>query len=171
MNRSEKQQLIDELHAELEKSPHAVLVGFKGLSVGAATEFRRKVRLMTRGMRGVLLRRALLNPFRYGFYSLILFSHKVVRRLAPIVLILLFLSNLALAQERAYGVLSFAQASFYLLAAVGWVLKSRRAGQMKVLALPFFYCLANAAALVALSKLVRGEQIERWQPQRRAARA
>jgi large subunit ribosomal protein L10 len=44
MNRSEKQQLIDELHAELEKSPHAVLVGFKGLSVGAATEFRRKLR-------------------------------------------------------------------------------------------------------------------------------
>jgi len=44
MNRSEKQQLIDELHAELEKSPHAVLVDFRGLSVPAATEFRRKVR-------------------------------------------------------------------------------------------------------------------------------
>jgi large subunit ribosomal protein L10 len=44
MNRSEKQQLIDELHAELEKSPNAVLLDFKGLSVPAATEFRRKVR-------------------------------------------------------------------------------------------------------------------------------
>lgn len=44
MNRSEKQQLIDELHAELEKSPHAVLVDFRGLTVPAATEFRRKVR-------------------------------------------------------------------------------------------------------------------------------
>ena len=44
MNRSEKQQLIDELHQELEKSPNAVLLDFKGLSVPAATEFRRKVR-------------------------------------------------------------------------------------------------------------------------------
>ena len=44
MNRSEKQQLIDELHAELEKSPTAVLLDFKGLSVPAATEFRKKMR-------------------------------------------------------------------------------------------------------------------------------
>jgi len=44
MNRSEKQQLIDELHAELAKSPNAVLLDFKGLSVPAATEFRRKLR-------------------------------------------------------------------------------------------------------------------------------
>jgi large subunit ribosomal protein L10 len=44
MNRTEKQQLIDELHEELESSPHAVLVDFRGLSVPAATEFRKKVR-------------------------------------------------------------------------------------------------------------------------------
>jgi large subunit ribosomal protein L10 len=44
MNRSEKQQLIDELHKELEKAKNAVLLDFKGLSVPAATEFRRKVR-------------------------------------------------------------------------------------------------------------------------------
>lgn len=44
MNRSEKQQLVDELHQELEKAENAVLVDFRGLSVPAATEFRRKVR-------------------------------------------------------------------------------------------------------------------------------
>jgi large subunit ribosomal protein L10 len=44
MNRTEKQQLIDELRKELQASPHAVLVDFKGLSVPAATEFRRKMR-------------------------------------------------------------------------------------------------------------------------------
>ena len=41
MNRTEKQELIDELHKELESSPHAVLVDFRGLSVPAATEFRK----------------------------------------------------------------------------------------------------------------------------------
>src|ERR1051325_5830513 len=44
MNRTEKQQLIDELHGEFKGSPHAVLVDFRGLSVPAVTEFRRKVK-------------------------------------------------------------------------------------------------------------------------------
>jgi large subunit ribosomal protein L10 len=44
MNRTEKQQLIDELHKEFAASPHAVLVDFRGLDVPAVTEFRRKVR-------------------------------------------------------------------------------------------------------------------------------
>jgi large subunit ribosomal protein L10 len=44
MNRTEKQQLIDELHKEFAASPHAVLVDFRGLSVPAVTEFRRKVK-------------------------------------------------------------------------------------------------------------------------------
>lgn len=44
MNRTEKQALIDDLHAEFGKSPHAILVDFRGLTVPAATEFRRKVR-------------------------------------------------------------------------------------------------------------------------------
>ncbi|HLA76869.1 MAG TPA: 50S ribosomal protein L10 [Vicinamibacteria bacterium] len=44
MNRTEKQQLIDGLHSEFDGSPHAILVDFRGLSVPAVTEFRRRVR-------------------------------------------------------------------------------------------------------------------------------
>jgi large subunit ribosomal protein L10 len=44
MNRTEKQQLIDDLHSEFGRSPHAILVDFRGLTVPAVTEFRRKVR-------------------------------------------------------------------------------------------------------------------------------
>jgi len=44
MNRTEKQALIAELHDEFGHSPHAILVDFRGLSVPAVTEFRRKVR-------------------------------------------------------------------------------------------------------------------------------
>jgi large subunit ribosomal protein L10 len=42
MNRTDKQQLIDTLHEEFGKSPHAILVGYKGLTVPAVTEFRRQ---------------------------------------------------------------------------------------------------------------------------------
>jgi large subunit ribosomal protein L10 len=44
MNRTEKQQLVEDLRQELLASPHAVLVDFRGLSVPAATEFRKRVR-------------------------------------------------------------------------------------------------------------------------------
>jgi large subunit ribosomal protein L10 len=44
MNRTEKQQLIQDLHQEFDRSPHVILVDFRGLSVPAVTEFRRKVR-------------------------------------------------------------------------------------------------------------------------------
>lgn len=44
MNRTEKETLVDSLHQEFMASPHAVLVDFRGLSVPAVTEFRRKVR-------------------------------------------------------------------------------------------------------------------------------
>jgi len=44
MNRTEKQTLIEELHQDFQRSPHAILVDYRGLSVPAATEFRRRVR-------------------------------------------------------------------------------------------------------------------------------
>ena len=44
MNKTEKQALVDDLHKEFGRSPHAILVDFRGLSVPAVTEFRRKVR-------------------------------------------------------------------------------------------------------------------------------
>ena len=44
MNRTEKHELINNLHEEFGKSPHAILVDFRGLTVPAVTEFRRKLR-------------------------------------------------------------------------------------------------------------------------------
>lgn len=44
MQKAEKKVLIDELHQEFGRAPHAILVDFRGLSVPAVTEFRRKVR-------------------------------------------------------------------------------------------------------------------------------
>ena len=59
MNRTEKQTLIDGLHEEFGKSPHAVLVDFRGLSVPAVTEFRRyrvvKNSLALRALKGTPL--------------------------------------------------------------------------------------------------------------------
>jgi cellulose synthase/poly-beta-1,6-N-acetylglucosamine synthase-like glycosyltransferase len=135
----------------------------------AGLEFQRKVRIISTGLRGVWKRRALLNPVRYGFYAVQLFSHKILRRLVPGFLVMLFLATLALVPHGGlYAWAGLAQAVFYALAGAGYLLRRRPFGRRKWLYVPFFYCLANAAALVALVRLVQGNRIELWQPQRQA---
>jgi cellulose synthase/poly-beta-1,6-N-acetylglucosamine synthase-like glycosyltransferase len=136
----------------------------------AQREFGRRVRLMTRGLRGVVMRRGLLNPFRYGFYSVVLFSHKVARRLAPVALVILAASNAALWDAGpVYRAMAVGQLLFYLTALAGLLLRRVRLGSLKVIYVPFFYCMANLAAAVALIQLLRGRRIAHWQPQRNAA--
>jgi len=133
----------------------------------AKEEFWRKVRIINRGLRGIIMRKALLNPFQYGFYSLVLFSHKLIRRMVPIFLITLFLSSVILSSTNKYYLLfTIAQAIFYSLALISYFLRNTSMGQLKVFYIPFFYCLANIASLVAIWKLISGERIELWQPQR-----
>jgi len=135
----------------------------------AAREFSRKVRIMNRGLRGVLLRRRLLNPLRFGFYAVVLFSHKVLRRLVPLLLVAMLLISWALqTRDALYLFAAVAQTLFYVLAGLGYVLRRHRLGRLQFFYIPFFYCLANAAALLALLKLLRGTRIELWQPQRQS---
>ncbi len=136
----------------------------------AEKEFSRKVRIMNRGLRGVILRKRLLNPFRHGFYSLVLFSHKILRRLVPFFLIILFCVNLLLINYATfYLATAIAQIAFYGLAIISYFLRRTRLGRAKILFIPFFYCLANAAAFIAVINLLKGKRIERWNPQRQKA--
>ncbi len=136
----------------------------------AEKEFSRKVRIMNRGLRGVILRKKLLNPFRYGFYSLTLFSHKVMRRLVPFFLVFLLIASISLSGGSVfYMLVLLAQIAFYGWAGISYFLRSTAIGRRKVFYIPFFYCLANAAAFVAIINLLSGKRIEFWNPQRQVA--
>jgi cellulose synthase/poly-beta-1,6-N-acetylglucosamine synthase-like glycosyltransferase len=136
----------------------------------AAREFGRRVRLMTRGLRGVALRRRLLNPFRFGFYALVLFSHKVQRRLAPVFLVLLAAATVWLAPgSRFYAAVTLGLAALVTLAAAGFVMRRTASGRSKLLYVPFYYCMANAACAAAIVQFILGRRVASWQPQRHAA--
>jgi len=142
-------------------------IAYEEVAASSKTEFGRKVRVMTRGLRAVVWRRELLNPFRYGFYALQLFSHKVLRRLVVLpLLVLLLVSPLLWSMGPFYQLATLAQAAFYGCGAVGTWLGDSRVGKQKIFALPAFFCMVNAAALLATINLVRGHRIERWEPQR-----
>jgi len=142
-------------------------VAFEPVAESGGAEFQRKVRLMTRGLRGVLEMRQLLNPLRYGFYALQLCSHKVLRRLVVFPLLALLLVSPLLWHEgwiyRAAAVLQFA---FLGLALVGRLLPPGRFPGRRWFSLPAFFVLANSAALLAAINIVRGRRFVVWSPQR-----
>jgi cellulose synthase/poly-beta-1,6-N-acetylglucosamine synthase-like glycosyltransferase len=142
-------------------------VAYEAAIPSAKAEFSRKVRIISTGLRALFLRKALFNPFRFGFYSVILFSHKVLRRLIPVGLLPLFvLSWLLSSAGPLYLAAAVVQTLFYGMAALGYLLRAHSLGRLKCFYLPFFYCMANAAALVALARLAERQRIEVWQPQR-----
>jgi cellulose synthase/poly-beta-1,6-N-acetylglucosamine synthase-like glycosyltransferase len=80
---------------------------------GQRQHFRRRIRITVRGLTGLRRRRALLNPWRTGAYAFGLLFHKLLRRLAPLLLVPLWAALLALVAEQgsplhlaAFGTLS-----------------------------------------------------------------
>lgn len=145
-------------------------VAYEPVAKASGVEFGRKVRVITRGLRGVLVRRQLLNPLRYGFYSLQLFMHKVARRLVALPLIIVFACSLLLWDEGwIYQAATILQLAFYGSAATHGLLERWGWGRFKVLAVPHYVCLVNLAALIAAWNVLRGHRIERWEPQRSPA--
>lgn len=130
-------------------------------------EFSRKVRVITRGLRSVWVMRELLNPFRYGFYAIQIFSHKVMRRLVAFPLLFVLLISPFLWQHGpVYQVAAIGQLGFYGLGLAGLVLDGTRLGRQKIFSLPFFFCMVNTAVLVATVNVLRGHRIVLWEPQR-----
>ena len=163
MNKTEKQALIEELHTEFGKSPHAVLVDFRGLSVPAVTEFRRKIRVTNHSVRALLNLGSRL--WTSGFYSVELLSHKLIRHFIALFLIALLISNAFLAtRSRFFALMLLLQVLFYLLALGGAILRGTRAGRLKLFSIPYYFSLVNAAAFLGLLSIARKEKLRAWTP-------
>ena len=152
-------------HSRLVFAPDAI--AYEPVAGAGGVGFGRKVRVITRGLRAVVVRRTLLNPFRYGFYSLQLFSHKVLRRLVVFPLLLLLVTSPFLwSKGLFYQLVTLGQALFYGCAALGWAMDKTGSRRLKIFTIPFYFCMVNYASLLAALNVVRGNRIERWEPQR-----
>lgn len=146
-------------------APEAVT--YEPMAASSKHEFGRKLRISTRGLQAVLARRALLNPFRYGFYAVQLFSHKVLRRLVAFPLLILFIiSPLLWSQGLLYQLAFLGQLGFYSMALLGLLFSQSRLSRMKVFTLPFYFCMVNIASFLAAVNVLSGRRIAKWEPQR-----
>ena len=90
--------------------------------VDEAVEARRRVRIISRGWKGLFSHIQVLNPFKVGLFSLQFIARKLLRWLGPLLMILALGSNIALAGRPFYRVILVMQGSFYALALLGAVL-------------------------------------------------
>jgi len=126
-----------------------------------AEEFRMRTRVALRAWHALRDKAGLLNPLRYGLFSWQLLSHKWLRYLAPLFQLGAFASNAALVGSGpVWNALFSLQVIFYLLAAAGW----RGCPLPAPLSFPYYLCLLNAAAAVALVRFLRGTQQATWTP-------
>jgi cellulose synthase/poly-beta-1,6-N-acetylglucosamine synthase-like glycosyltransferase len=152
-------------HHRLVFEPRAVAHG--PVAASSEAEFRRKVRVMTAGLRGVWSVRQVLNPLEYGFFAIQLCSHKVLRRLMVMPMIVLCITAPMLWRHGwLYQLATIGQFGMHGAGLLGFLLRKTRVGRSKLLSLPFFFEMVNAASVVALVKLLRGERHDIWVPQR-----
>lgn len=135
----------------------------------AHKELAVRVRIIAQTLADLWRNRDVLNPFRKGFYAVQLLSHKVMRYLVPLFLIVLFLTSALLAFNNLfYAAIFVAQLGFYAAAAAS-ALMVRVGINSRWLALPQYFVITNLACLIALFRLVRGERYVKWEPVRERA--
>ena len=132
----------------------------------AKKELAARVRIITQTFSDLWRNRGVLNPFRSGFFAMELWSHKIVRYLVPVFLILIFITSGFLAPRNMfYALLFVGQIAFYLAALVSALLE--KAGlSVRLLALPQYFVITNVASLIAFVKFLSGENYARWEPHR-----
>ncbi|MCW5891715.1 MAG: glycosyltransferase family 2 protein [bacterium] len=132
-------------------------------SVSLGEELNRRARIITRGLRGAFHMPALLNPLRHPWFAIELWSHRVLRWLIPVFLIVLFLASAALAGEGASYRLAFlGQLAVYGSGLLGFALERLRI-RVPGLFVPLYFCVVNLAPLIALTRLARGERNVVWE--------
>jgi cellulose synthase/poly-beta-1,6-N-acetylglucosamine synthase-like glycosyltransferase len=145
-------------------------IAYEPVAKSAGVEFGRKVRVITRGLRGVVLVRELLNPFRYGFYSLHLFSQKILRRLVVFPLLaLLVVSALLWPQGIVYQAATVVQLALYGCAGLAVLLRGTPLARLPIFTVPFYFCLVNTASFLAAVNVLRRNRIVLWEPRRAEA--
>jgi len=127
-------------------------------------ELRMRVRVITQTLNDLWQHRAMMNPFRSGFYAVQLFSHKVMRYLVPVFLMVALITCGFLAPTAlSYRLIFAAQLICYGCALAGLIME-RFGLRSRLLVFPQYFVLTNVASVLALYKLARGERYARWEP-------
>lgn len=140
-------------------------VAYEGSAHSIEQEYRRKVRYSATNFQTLTCFRDLLFN-RNILLSYALWSHKVIRWFAPLLLLCILLLNILLAGHSIWldSILGM-QLMLYTAAALGYIL-SRFGIRVVLFSLPYYFVVTNIAVLVGFWKFLRGRHTIIWQPAR-----
>ena len=131
----------------------------------SSSEYRMRVRVSLRALWALFDKRKLFNPLRFPLFSFELISHKLLRYLAFVPQVLLFVINAYLAStNQLYAVIFVFQLFFYFLVLLGYLAERRNIEAPSYIALPYYLSLVNLAAAQAAWMFVRGKKVVIWKP-------
>ena len=128
-------------------------------------DFHVKVRMVAGGFQTVALHASAIFKLT-SWYSFSFISHKLLRYLAPVFMLLVLAGSLVGWQEPVFQLLLGAQVLFYGLACLGWY-GLQRENLPRVLYVPFYFVAMNMAAFMGLLRYFSSSQSVNW---RKAAR-
>lgn len=124
------------------------------------SQFERRIRLGAGNFQTLLGHPEYLNPFK-GRPVFAYWSHRVLRWLTPLLLMIALVISAALSFDKFYLGCFLAQLVFYLLAGLGFLMK--KAGKPPgALKLPLYFCSMNLAMFFGMVRFLRGRQSAAW---------
>lgn len=126
-------------------------------------EGKRKKRIVNRSFTALMRNKIVLNPFKYGFYSLEILSHKLLRWMVPFFLIGFIAGTLVLAQMQVQLF------QVFLLIGIlgGWVILlggvfKQLPSLPSVFLYPYYFYLVNVSAIGGVIESLKGRVQVTW---------
>ncbi|RXK81801.1 glycosyltransferase family 2 protein [Filimonas effusa] len=139
-------------------------------SANVGEELKRKVRIAAGGIQSICWLAPLLLPFRQPVLSFQYVSHRVLRwTVVPFLMILVLLLNIVIVIRGGgwlYQLLLAGQVAFYGAALAGWLMEQRKI-KVKLLFVPYYFCMMNYAVLAGINRFIGGKQSAAWEKAKR----
>jgi len=144
-------------------APAAVAV--ENSAKGFDQELRRRRRIIARSLYGLWTERGVLNPLATGIFSFQVISHKILRWLAPVLLMAALVASAAeaLRGSALFQGLVGLQALYYALAFLGYAAPSSL-GRRSLFYVPAYFAAVNLGALLGLWDFALGRRHTTWRP-------
>ncbi len=172
-----KRELFGQIHPtaidDFERTLHVLSKNFKAVYAPRAVvteevtkqaleEINRKIRIITREWFSISRYAHLLNPFRFPRISLILFSHKLLRWMFFLFLLMMLIAS-AFIQTTFFNILFFLQLAFYLIGTVG-LLAQKHDKNLPGLSLVSYVTAMGWSSMVAFFNFLFRVDITTWNP-------
>ena len=130
----------------------------------AKSEYRRHVRIIAQGIVVFLAQTPrLLSQGCFTEWWMLL-SHRFLRWISSMFLLVAFVANVALARSHPiYAVLMTGQLAFYTLA-LGGAVGERRKVPLRLLAVPYYFCVVSLAGFEGALRFLSGRKQAAWVP-------